>query len=226
MPAATAEPDVAGSIIDCDVDRTHASELAVRLVVLEADQIACAGWRVTLASEDWVSMCVGTTSVAVFLKEIEAMHADVAVVGLSLGNEEHGADVCRLLTQKHPDVRVIIACDTDLLPVTAARAAGASGLVHRAWPVERLLSAVREVARGGLALAGTPVRAAAGSRLSRRELTVLRLLATGASNTEIAGMLNLSRHTVKEYTQTLFRKLGVRNRVEAATAAARLGYAR
>jgi DNA-binding NarL/FixJ family response regulator len=53
---------------------------------------------------------------------------------------------------------------------------------------------------------------------------VLSLLARGASNVEIAGALHLSPHTIKEYTQAVFRKLGVRNRVEAATAAARLGY--
>ena len=66
--------------------------------------------------------------------------------------------------------------------------------------------------------AGAPVL-----QLSRRELDVLRHVASGLSNPETASTLNLSRHTVKQHTSAVYRKLGVRNRAEAANRARELG---
>jgi ATP/maltotriose-dependent transcriptional regulator MalT len=59
--------------------------------------------------------------------------------------------------------------------------------------------------------------------LSDREREVLTLMASGATNKEIAKRLYLSPHTVKEHTSALYRKLGVRNRAEAVQRAERLG---
>jgi two-component system response regulator DesR len=59
--------------------------------------------------------------------------------------------------------------------------------------------------------------------LSEREREVLALIASGATNKEIAGRLYLSPHTVKEHTSSLYRKLGARNRAEAVQRAERLG---
>lgn len=67
------------------------------------------------------------------------------------------------------------------------------------------------------------VVAPAGPGLSDREMEVLQLIATGATNREIAAELNLSPHTVKEHTSTVYRKLEVRNRAEAVQRAQRLG---
>jgi ATP/maltotriose-dependent transcriptional regulator MalT len=59
--------------------------------------------------------------------------------------------------------------------------------------------------------------------LSTREREILALIATGATNAEIAARLFLSPHTVKEHTSTLYRKLGVRNRAQAVQAGQRIG---
>jgi ATP/maltotriose-dependent transcriptional regulator MalT len=59
--------------------------------------------------------------------------------------------------------------------------------------------------------------------LSPRELEVLQLIGAGSSNPEIGESLHLSRHTVKEHTSSVYRKLGVRNRTEAVQVAQRLG---
>ena len=56
-----------------------------------------------------------------------------------------------------------------------------------------------------------------------RELDVLQHLASGLSNPEVAASLNLSRHTVKQHTSAVYRKLGVRNRAQAASRAQELG---
>jgi ATP/maltotriose-dependent transcriptional regulator MalT len=62
--------------------------------------------------------------------------------------------------------------------------------------------------------------------LSDRERAVLELMASGATNPEIAENLHLSKHTVKEHTSSLYRKLGVRNRTEAVQRGQRLGLLR
>jgi len=86
--------------------------------------------------------------------------------------------------------------------------------------LERRLRALLEIpsdSAAGLTRKSTP------DRLTRRELTVLKLMAEGFSNSEIAGILSLSPHTVKSHTIHIFNKLGVNDRTEAAVAAARLG---
>ena len=59
--------------------------------------------------------------------------------------------------------------------------------------------------------------------LSDRERSVLELMASGSTNPEIAATLHLSKHTVKEHTSAVYRKLGVRNRTEAVQRGQRLG---
>ena len=59
-----------------------------------------------------------------------------------------------------------------------------------------------------------------------RERAVLELMSSGATNPEIGEALHLSRHTVKEHSSSLYRKLGVRNRTEAVQRAQRLGLLR
>jgi DNA-binding NarL/FixJ family response regulator len=195
---------------------------AVRVVVIDSDVISAAGWRALLKEQPWLADCELATSVDDCLAQIEALNPHLAIVNLKLGDPS-GLDICKCLHETRPNLRVVVVCESESPPVEAARAVGAKGLVHRGWPLERLMSTIYGVAAGGVALAGRPVKAAAGARLSSREVSVLKLLATGASNAEIAAALHLSRHTVKEYTQVVFRKLGVRNRVEAASSAARLG---
>jgi DNA-binding NarL/FixJ family response regulator len=68
-----------------------------------------------------------------------------------------------------------------------------------------------------------PRREHPSARLSEREREVLTLMASGATNREIAERLYLSPHTVKEHTSALYRKLRVRNRAEAVRRAERLG---
>jgi two-component system response regulator DesR len=68
-----------------------------------------------------------------------------------------------------------------------------------------------------------PQEAPAGPPLTDRELEVLDLIGSGATNREIAERLFLSPHTVKEHTSSLYRKLSVRNRAEAVQKAQRLG---
>lgn len=195
-----------------------------RVLVIDADPIIRAGWSAVLGAQPWVDRCIGAADLASAAEQMRLHSPDVALVGLFL-DDEHGIEVCRRLRELDPELPVMLVTEGRGLPLGSARAAGAAGIMHRGTGVEVLVEAVWRVAEGHHSFPDAASRAVGSSRLSRRERTVLSLLAAGASNVEIASALHLSPHTIKEYTQAVFRKLGVRNRVEAATAAARLGYA-
>jgi DNA-binding NarL/FixJ family response regulator len=194
------------------------------VLVIDGDPIVRAGWGSVLGAQPWVGRCRAAPDLAGAIDALHGFVFDIALVGLFL-EDEHGVEICLRLREQDPALKVMLVADAAGLPIRAARAAGACGLVHRGWSLETIVDSVCRAAEGQPAFPTPSSRAVGASRLSRRERTVLSLLARGASNVEIAGALHLSPHTIKEYTQAVFRKLGVRNRVEAATTAARLGYA-
>ena len=104
-----------------------------------------------------------------------------------------------------------------------ARAAGASGFVSKDWDADDVAKAVRMVGMGMTVFRPREEPAPAPAQLSAREREVLDLIATGATNREIAERLFLSPHTVKEHTSAVYRKLGVRNRAEAVRQAQEIG---
>jgi DNA-binding NarL/FixJ family response regulator len=139
-----------------------------------------------------------------------------------------------------PVPRVVILTTFDLDEhVYDALSAGASGFLLKDVTAERLFDAVRVVAAGGALLAPTVTRrliaefarqrprpAAERSRvealtgvLTPREVEVLRLVAEGLSNSEIAGRLFVGEETVKTHVSRMLRKLGLRDRTQAVIAA-------
>jgi len=144
----------------------------------------------------------------------------VALVDLFIG-EESGAEVCEQLREAEPMTRVLLFSGAGEISPPAARAAGASGFAYKDWPARKIASAVRLVGLGKTVFDGHARAPALG--LSERERDVLNLMASGATNPEIAEQLHLSKHTVKEHTSAVYRKLGVRNRTEAVQRGQRLG---
>jgi DNA-binding NarL/FixJ family response regulator len=125
-----------------------------------------------------------------------------------------------------PGVQHVAMFSLDLGPdlIAEGRSAGADGFISKALPAEEIARALVRVARGELVVA-TPVTPRAPSAtldwpakevgLTERESQVLVLAAEGLSNREIAAALYLSAETVKAHLRQIFRKLAVRNRVEA-----------
>jgi len=141
-------------------------------------------------------------------------------VDLFIG-EESGAKVCERLRAADPLTRVLLFSGAGSISPTAARAAGASGFASKDWPAAKIAQAVRLVGLGRTVFERQDHPGALG--LSERERDVLELMAAGSTNPEIAAQLHLSKHTVKEHTSAVYRKLGVRNRTEAVQRAQRLG---
>ena len=153
-----------------------------------------------------------------------------------------GVAATRLLTQRHPTIRVIMLTtfDDDDYVFDGLRA-GAVGYLLKDVPSAKLVEAIRAAARGESFL--QPSVAAkvvaefsrmSGAKtadpqedlvepLSERELEILRVLATGASNREIAAALFITEGTVKNHITNILGKLGVRDRTQAALKAKEMG---
>lgn len=117
----------------------------------------------------------------------------------------------------HPGLVVLAHAGRPGLLKRAAEA-GALGYVDKEGSPQRLVSAIREAARGRRFIddsLGFGFLKAAEMPLTRRELSVLSLAAEGASVAEIAGSLHLSHGTVRNYMAAITRKTGARNRIDA-----------
>jgi two-component system response regulator DesR len=138
-----------------------------------------------------------------------------------------GLDVAAAVTSRHPATRVVIL-------TTFARAgylrraldAGALGYLLKDSPAETLANAIRRVHTGMRAVAPELAQEAWTERdpLNDRERQVLRLAGEGANGGDIAGRLELSEGTVRNYLSDAIAKLGARNRIEAARIARDKGW--
>lgn len=193
---------------------------ALNVLVVDDHDVVHWGFKLLLSKQEWVASCVSATSAAETVAHLRKGPVDVALIDLFLGSES-GADLCEEVRRVSPDTSVLLVSGAGTISPTAAKAAGASGFVSKDWRAADITSAVRMVARGMTVF--EPTGEPPGPGLSDREREVLTLIAAGATNREIAGRLYLSPHTIKEYTSSLYRKLGVRNRAEAARRAEQLG---
>jgi DNA-binding NarL/FixJ family response regulator len=193
-----------------------------KLSVLVVDDHAVVQWgfRLLLGRQPWIGRCDAATGPDDAVELARRQKPDVALVDLFLG-ERSGADLCEALHEASPKTRVLLISGAGWISPETAKAAGAAGFISKDWSAEEVANAVRMVGRGMTVFA----RQADGpaTPLSRREREVLELIGKGATNREIAERLFLSPHTVKDHTTALYRKLGVRNRAEAAKRAEQLG---
>jgi DNA-binding NarL/FixJ family response regulator len=193
-----------------------------RLSVLVVDDhdVVHWGFRLMLAQQPWVERCLSASNGEEALALAGRYSPHVALVDLFIG-EESGAEICERLRAAEPGTRVLLFSGAGEISPHAARAAGASGFAYKDWPARKIASAVRAVGLGGTVFERHEQPGALG--LTERERSVLELMASGSTNPEIAAELHLSKHTVKEHTSAVYRKLGVRNRTEAVQRAQRLG---
>jgi DNA-binding NarL/FixJ family response regulator len=192
----------------------------LRVLVVDDHDVVHWGFRLMLTEQPWVERCLSAHSRAEALALASRYRPHVALVDLFIG-EESGADVSEQLRAADPGIRVLLFSGAGDISPSAARAAGASGFAYKDWPAARIASAVHAVGLGKSVFLRQDRQGVLG--LSERERSVLALMASGATNPEIAHELHLSRHTVKEHTSAVYRKLGVRNRTEAVQRGQRLG---
>jgi DNA-binding NarL/FixJ family response regulator len=143
----------------------------------------------------------------------------------------HGLEVIRILREKQPDTKILVlTSSTDGELPGRFVALGVQGYVDKSEPLQYLVQAVRQVASGGLYFAaktklkparylpgqgsspvGPPPVVPGAEPLSKRELEVARLVASGNSSKEVASQLNLSVRTVEKHRANIMAKIGVRD---------------
>jgi DNA-binding NarL/FixJ family response regulator len=184
-----------------------------------------------------VSVVGEATSAAEGLGLAERLEPDLALLDGSLPDMAADAMVARFRRALPMCRLVVLANVLDPVALGECAAAGAHACLLKTLAPQRLVVALREVISGGtwmqpeiaqvlpsFALSGEGEASAAGSRpLTARELEILRLIASGLSNAQIAHQLHISEQTVKTHIGHLMRKIGVRSRLQAARYAMRNG---
>ncbi|MFX4287885.1 MadR family response regulator transcription factor [Janibacter sp. G349] len=208
----------------------------IRLLLVDDHAIVRQGLRSVLQREEGIRV-VGEAEDAARAKELVAELSPQMVcldLKLSTSSDSEGIALCEELTTLHPDIAVLVLTTfLDERLVLRAIRAGARGYVVKDVDTSGLVRAIRDVSRGGSAFdarsAAAMVRGLHGAEeeqhkeLTSRELEVLRLLASGLSNSKIGAELFISETTAKFHVGNILRKLGVSRRAEAVYAASKAG---
>ena len=160
------------------------------------------------------------------LDSIRSLDLDVAVLDMEMPTLS-GLDVARAVRDEALPVRILaLTSYDDAAYVTGLLANGASGYLTKDKPPSLIVEAVRAVARGeGRWFVQPRAKSEPGETLSGREREVLRLLAKGQANNEIAEALFISENTVRNHLANAYAKVGVRTAREAVAWAWRSGFA-
>jgi DNA-binding NarL/FixJ family response regulator len=213
----------------------------IRVVVADDEAMIRAGLRMLLDHQPDIEVVGEAADGPAARAEVRRCAPDVVLLDVRMPRGD-GIEAARhILAESAARVIILTTFDEDEA-VRAALRAGVSGFLLKVAPPEQLVHAVRTVA-GGQALldpavtlrviesyAGAPSadpRAAARlAELTEREVDVLRLVARGQSNAEIAASLFLGEATVKTYVSRMLTKLGLRDRVQAVAFAYESGLVR
>jgi DNA-binding NarL/FixJ family response regulator len=211
----------------------------IRIAVVDDQPLIRSALRALLDSADGIAVVAeagdGFEAVVIAARERpDVMVMDVRMPGLD------GLEATARIRRDHPDVQVIVLTTYDLDEyVFRAIRAGAAGFFLKDGDADELIRGVRAVHTGDALMAPAalrtlmdefaaapqpdPLYAEAVEHLTERERDVLRLLAEGLANAEIAERLFVSVGTVKTHVSSVLAKVGVRDRTQAVVAAYRSG---
>ena len=198
----------------------------IRVVLAEDHESVRQGLRLLLETKNDIEIVADAANGRVALDRVKALKPDVAVLDLAMP-EMNGLAATRAIKQAVPQVNVVaLTRHADDAYVQELLSAGASGYVLKQSPIEELLKAIRTAASGERYLDSTLVARNAKVYLSRyssepsrppitdREASVLRLMAIGHSNKEIANALDIAVKTVEVHKANAMRKLNLRGRID------------
>ncbi len=212
--------------------------MTIRIAIVDDHEIVREGIKSILQGEPDFEVVAESDTAEGLDALVEKAKPDVVLLDARLPGIS-GAEACRGLVATHPEIAVLmVSTYSDDQLVEECIRAGAKGYVIKDIERFSLKESIRAVARGqgvvSPAVAGKILErlrtkeesspGASSMPLSEIQLEILRLIAAGFSNREIARRIHLSENTVKSHVQEIFRKLGVGNRVEAALTASREGW--
>ncbi len=203
----------------------------IRVLVVDDQPLVRSGFRMVLEERADLELAGEASDGVQALELARELDPDVILMDVRMPNLD-GVEATRRLVEDGARARILVLTTFDLDEyVYAAIKAGASGFLLKDVEPAELVDAIRVVAAGN-SLFGPEATERLVSRfspaegdlhsldaLTEREREILRLLATGLSNAELAQQLFLSETTVKTHVSSVLRKLGVRDRVQAVIAA-------
>ena len=209
--------------------------MSIRVLICDDQPLVRAGFRTILGSKGDIEVVGEAENGADAVTLAERRRPDVILMDIRMPVLD-GVEATRRLVAAGTSARILVLTTFDLDEyVHAAIRAGASGFLLKDVTPAKLLEAIRIVAGGDALLAPSVTRrllerfattlppgedsSDALAELTSRETEVLRLLAGGMSNAEIASELVVSEATVKTHISSVLRKLGLRDRVQAVIVA-------
>ncbi len=209
----------------------------IHVLIADDHAIVRKGIRALLATEPGIEVVGEARSGMEALAQVQASHPDVVLMDLVMP-EMDGIEATRQITAEHPDVRVLVltsfAADDKVFPAIKA---GALGYLLKDTGPEDLVRAIHQVYQGEPSLepaiarkvlyelSHPPTETPTPDPLTGRELEVLRLVAQGRSNKEIAEELVIAEMTVRTHVSNILGKLHLASRTQAALYALKEGLA-
>jgi len=209
----------------------------IRVLICDDQEVVCEGLRAILKGAPGIEVAGVAYDGAQALDLVPQTQPDLVLMDLKMPGM-NGIQATRLLRERHPQVRVLVLTtyDADEWVFDAIRS-GAAGYLLKDTPREALMAAIKGTVKGdthvdpGVAgklfakIASSPASSdtSVTDALSERECDVLRLLARGLTNADIAERLHLSEGTVRNYVSAVLAKLDVSDRTQAAVIALRYG---
>lgn len=202
----------------------------VRVLITDDHPVVLDGVTLALQSTTWLTVAGQARTGREAIEAVDRLRPHVVLLDLRLP-DMLGPEVVRAMRQRDPAVKIILfTAYPDHASRAEALAAGACGIMAKDADRSDLVDAIRRVMNGEQVFSdlsgdtGILVgRKLHEHGLTRREYEILRRIAMGETNPQIAEALGLTRNTVKTYVQRTLEKLGAHNRIEALTRANQFG---
>jgi two-component system, NarL family, response regulator NreC len=198
----------------------------IRILIADDHAIVRSGLRALLQADPELEVVGEAQDGDETMRLAQTLHPDIVLLDITMP-PDNGIETAKRLEQKHPEVVVLfLTMHEDEGLLHEAMRAGAAGYVIKRADESEIIHAIHAASQGDLYVhpamirallhqpATTDQRSGAPANLTKRELDVLRLLARGNTNRQIAGVLGLSVRTVENHRAKLMGKLGLVSRVE------------
>jgi DNA-binding NarL/FixJ family response regulator len=209
--------------------------MAIKVVIADDHEVVRCGMRNLIQKAGDIEILAEATTGSEAVEKTLNSNPDVVLLDIRMGGGDGLTALGRIKLDKPELPVVMISAFDNPTYVARAVALGASGYINKGIPGDEILSTIRSAAKGESAWTREELRRVTGALatprlnadvevpLTQRESEVLRQLALGLTNKEIAQALNISYETVKEHVQHILRKVGVTDRTQAAVWAVRRG---
>jgi two-component system, NarL family, response regulator LiaR len=203
---------------------------AIRVLLVDDHPVVRQGLRALLSTQDGIEVVGEAADGETAVDEADRLSPDVVLMDVVMPGID-GVEALRRIGERRPQTRVVMLTSyADERRAMEAVDAGASGFLLKDASPRDVVAAIRAAQRGEAVLhpavaakllAERRRPPAAHADLTARELEVLRLIARGLQNKQIAAQLHLSEKTVKTHVSAILRKLDVSDRTQAAMYAVR-----